>query len=477
MRTVTVNDGFAEWRTKARVLLAEGVTPDQVLWEEQGSEGLFSGEDEATAATMHAKPPTVPRRFMKLAQTASHHASPERWGLLYRLAWRMTLGGERDRRRIASNPDVVHKMHAFVRFKKLGEDPATGRERFVAWFEPDHRIMPLAAPFFRKRFTGMDWMILTPTGSAQWDGRTLQLGPGLKSMEPPDDVELEDLWRSYYKSIFNPARVKVKAMQAEMPKKFWKNLPEAELIDRLVAGGGRRVAGWLNEDPLPTRELENNPYLRRLKERNQAAGQSTRPGDHLGEPLPALREAAAACRACPLHEHATATVFGEGPEDARIMIVGEQPGDQEDLSGRVFVGPAGQLLEKALAEAGIDREAAYQTNAVKHFKWRREGKWRLHQKPSVDEVSKCRPWLLAELLRVRPQVLICLGSTAARSLIDPGFRILEERGTIDRPDLAARVIATVHPAWLLRRGEQVRRDDWRDFVQDLRLAAVNAGIS
>jgi DNA polymerase len=207
-----------------------------------------------------------------------------------------------------------------------------------------------------------------------------------------------------------------------------------------------------------------------LKEQNEAAEGSIRPGDYLGEPLPVLRETAAACRACPLHEHATATVFGEGPEDAQIMIAGEQPGDREDLSGRVFVGPAGQLLDKALAEAGIDRETAYLTNAVKHFKWRREGKRRLHQNPNADEVSKCRPWLLAELLRVRPRVLICLGSTAARSLIDPGFQILEERGLVDRMDLAAKVIATVHPAWLLRRGEPVRSDDWRDFVRDLRLA-------
>ncbi len=282
MRTVVVEDGFVEWRGKARGLLAERVAPGEVLWEERGAEGLFGAVDDEAGGRPAGEPPSVPREFLDLANTVSHHVSPERWGLLYRVVWRLTHGGERDLLRIASDADVarlqamrkavgrdVHKMHAFVRFKKVGEDQGSGRERFVAWFEPDHRIMPLAAPFFRKRFTGMDWTIFTPVGSADWDGARLRYGPGMESMVAPDDAELEELWKSYYKSIFNPARVKVKAMQAEMPKKYWKNLPEAELIEGLIAGGGRRVAGMMREEPLPARELKHNAYLQRLKEMNE----------------------------------------------------------------------------------------------------------------------------------------------------------------------------------------------------------------
>jgi len=483
MRTLVVEDGFADWRGKARDLLAAEVAPEKVLWEDGGAEGLFGALDGAADGRPPGEPPTVPREFVDLAKTVSHHASPERWGLLYRVLWRLTHGGERDLLRIASDADVarlqamrkavgrdVHKMHAFVRFKKVGEDAETGRERFVAWFEPDHRIMPLAAPFFRKRFAGMDWTIFTPTGSAHWDGKSLQHGPGVASMQAPDDMELEELWKSYYKSIFNPARLKVKAMQAEMPKKYWNNLPEAELVGELIAGGGRRVAGMMREEASKTRDLPKNAYLRQLNKMNALDGLAVEPGDHVGEPLAALKKAASACRACPLHENATATVFGEGPEDAAIMMVGEQPGDQEDLTGGVFVGPAGRLLDKALAEAGINREMIYLTNAVKHFKWERDGKRRLHQTPNMGEVGKCRPWLLAELMQVKPRTLVCLGATAARSLLDPGFRLVEERGLIKRPDLAEIVVATVHPAHLLRHGHGTHGPEWTEFVADLRQA-------
>jgi DNA polymerase len=289
-------------------------------------------------------------------------------------------------------------------------------------------------------------------------------------MQAPDDMELEELWKSYYKSIFNPARLKVKAMQAEMPKKYWNNLPEAELVGELIAGGGRRVAGMMREEASKTRDLPKNAYLRQLNKMNALDGLAVEPGDHVGEPLAALKKAASACRACPLHENATATVFGEGPEDAAIMMVGEQPGDQEDLTGGVFVGPAGRLLDKALAEAGINREMIYLTNAVKHFKWERDGKRRLHQTPNMGEVGKCRPWLLAELMQVKPRTLVCLGATAARSLLDPGFRLVEERGLIKRPDLAEIVVATVHPAHLLRHGHGTHGPEWTEFVADLRQA-------
>src|SRR5438309_2423604 len=187
--------------------------------------------------------------------------------------------------------------------------------------------------------------------------------------------------------------------------------------------------------------------------------------------LPRLREAAAGCRACPLWQTGTQTVFGEGTTSAAVMLVGEQPGDQEDRAGRPFVGPAGRVLDDALARAGIDRSATYVTNAVKHFKWRAAGKRRLHEKPNRREVAACRLWLDAELAILRPQVVVCLGATAAQALISPTFKVTKERGKLIDSPLAPRVIATVHPSSILRAPEETREDEMRSFVADLKVVA------
>jgi uracil-DNA glycosylase len=188
--------------------------------------------------------------------------------------------------------------------------------------------------------------------------------------------------------------------------------------------------------------------------------------------LPRLREAAAGCQACPLWETGTQTVFGEGAARATVMFVGEQPGDQEDRQGRPFVGPAGRLLDEALVEAGVDRTAAYVTNAVKHFKWEPRGKRRIHAKPNWAELAACRPWLEAELAAVRPRVLVCLGATAAQSLLGKQFRVTKERGTWVDSDLAEHVTATIHPSAILRqRDDESRHREMRAFVQDLKLVA------
>lgn len=187
--------------------------------------------------------------------------------------------------------------------------------------------------------------------------------------------------------------------------------------------------------------------------------------------LEALKAMADCCRNCALWRNATQTVFGEGPADARILVVGEQPGNQEDLGGRPFVGPAGRMLDNAFAEAGINRSEAWVTNAVKHFKWKAHGKIRLHQKPSTGEISACRPWLMAELHKISPQVLVILGATAARSLLGPGIRVTEQRGVVKAPDLAERVILTVHPSSILRIRDVAERDQaFQGFVRDLSLA-------
>jgi DNA polymerase len=187
--------------------------------------------------------------------------------------------------------------------------------------------------------------------------------------------------------------------------------------------------------------------------------------------LTALREAASGCRGCELWRLGTQTVFGEGQKAAAAMFVGEQPGDQEDRSGRPFVGPAGRLFDEALAEAGIDRSAAYVTNAVKHFKWEARGKRRIHQKPSASEVAACRPWLEAEISAVEPRVLVLLGATAAQSLLGRAFRVTQSRGTLVESDLAQAVTATIHPSAILRGAPERRQAELAAFVDDLSFVA------
>ena len=189
--------------------------------------------------------------------------------------------------------------------------------------------------------------------------------------------------------------------------------------------------------------------------------------------LEQLREAVQGCRGCDLYKNATQAVFGEGAARAEVMLVGEQPGDKEDLAGRPFVGPAGQLLDRALEEAGIDRAQTYVTNAVKHFKWQARGKRRIHQKPTWSEQMACRPWLAAELAAVKPRVLVCLGATAAQSLLGCDFRVTRHRGELLDSQLAEHVTATIHPSAILRQqDEDSRRAELAAFVDDLRVVAA-----
>jgi DNA polymerase len=202
------------------------------------------------------------------------------------------------------------------------------------------------------------------------------------------------------------------------------------------------------------------------------------PGEPVGDllpdrpTLPALREIAAGCKACDLYKRGTQTVFGEGPRRAGVMLVGEQPGDAEDLAGHPFVGPAGKLLDDALEQAGIDRRQVYVTNVVKHFKWEPRGKRRIHAKPDAGEISACRPWLETEIALVKPHVLICLGATAAQALLGKSFRVSTQRGQLVESTLAPVVAATVHPSSILRApDDEARREEMRRFVKDLKQIA------
>ena len=194
--------------------------------------------------------------------------------------------------------------------------------------------------------------------------------------------------------------------------------------------------------------------------------------------LPTLREIARGCKACHLHRRGTQTVFGDGPRRATIMLVGEQPGDAEDLAGHPFVGPAGRLLDQALEEAGIDRRRVYVTNVVKHFKWEPRGKRRIHAKPNTAEIGACRPWLDAEIAVVRPTVLVCLGATAAQALLGKNFKVTRQHGELVESPLADFVTATVHPSSILRApDDRSRRDAMRAFVDDLRTVARVAQVN
>jgi uracil-DNA glycosylase family protein len=239
----------------------------------------------------------------------------------------------------------------------------------------------------------------------------------------------------------------VKAMTAEMPVRHWATLPEAQLIPGLLVSAGARVAEMAE------------------KQKASAAPWTPRDGD-----LEALRAAAPECRGCELYARATQVVFGEGPPDAKVVMVGEQPGDEEDQRGRPFIGPAGRLLDKAMAEAGVDREQVYVTNAVKHFKWEERGKRRIHAKPSGLEISACRPWLEAELNVIRPELIVCLGATAAQALMGREFRIRSERGQFFPHSRAQELVATIHPSAILRAGER-SEEEYGMFVRDLRLVA------
>lgn len=446
---------LTEWRDAARAYLAAGIAPDRVEWRTMDdTDGLF-GLDGNQLPEPVDKPVTqgVPPAFLKLAGSVICHSDPTRFSLLYRMLFRMAHG--RNFLGMATDPDVVaanrmsksigrdyHKMTAFVRFKEIPlPEGVAGRRRFVSWFEPDHFIIDRVAPFFQRRFNDMDWLIVTPRGSASWDGETLRT-----SDEPAEKPDLrddtDDLWRTYYANIFNPARLKVKMMMSEMPKKYWKNLPEAELIPGMIASAeasviemGRKAAS----EPLA--------FHHRIQE---AAARVPMPEGPTAGTIEALREEARRCTRCDLHCMATQTVFGEGPVNAKVMIVGEQPGDQEDLAGRPFVGPAGKVFNEAVSAAGIDRTQFYITNAVKHFKYEPRGKRRIHQKPNMGEVQQCRWWLVQELDLVQPKLVVAMGATALFSLTEMRHKLEDVRGRPIAMQNGRTLFVTVHPSYLLR---------------------------
>jgi len=445
-------DDFEGWRDAARGLAAEDVPADQVVWQVGDAPADLFGSQEAASARAPAPAFPVPRSFIALAQAAICHSDPERFSLLYALLGRLrdnpALIEDRTdpllHRLEAMAKEVrrdIHKMRAFVRFREVGDGAS---QRFVAWFEPDHHIVRANADFFVDRFASMRWSILTPELSLHWDGSMLREGPGARRSDAPSGDPLEETWRTYYGSIFNPARVKIGAMLKEMPRKYWKNMPETALVPSLIASAQAR------ESAMVATSRENL-------------------GANVAGSWEALREEAQGCTRCPLYKDATQTVFGEGPLDAKLMFVGEQPGDQEDLAGKPFIGPAGRVFDEALEKAGVDRARVYVTNAVKHFKYEQRGKRRIHSKPNAGEIKACRWWYAQERELVRPAVTVALGATAARQMLGRPVTISGARGEPHPLEDGGEGWVTIHPSFLLRIQDKADAErEYRHFVEDLK---------
>lgn len=464
---IGAQDDVKGWRDMARGLIHQQVHPDNVDWQVNDVEqmSLLPGLTDAQARAAPGGAITVSPKLLKTINTALLHRDPARFSLAYRLVWREQLrpGAHRN----PADGDVlrlnalaksvrrdIHKMHAFVRFRRV----ETGNgERYIAWFEPDHHIEGAVAKFFAARFTAMHWTIITPKARLVWDGATLHFGLGGSKADCPDNDAVEAEWREYYASIFNPARIKIGAMKSEMPVKYWKNLPEAALIDSLVRESDKRVRAMVaaNEDELSilSGNTESGRKFTSLDDLNRwFAERDEMPSTGFSETL----------------------VFGEGAGDAAIMLVGEQPGDREDRQGRPFVGPAGQMLDKALEEAGIERGRTYVTNAVKRFKFSPRGKRRLHQKPSSGDIQHYRPWLEAEISLIKPRVIVPMGASALGALTGTRDPLSRWRGeAVERNGMT--MLATVHPSFLLRLpDEQARQIEYDRFVRELKLASQAA---
>ena len=469
-QVVRLAQSFGEWRAAARELIALGVAPVHVAWQSQPGDGdLFSSTPDATDTS--APPLRLPRSLVELLESAACFNVADRWAFLYQVLWRWQQGqhdvispADADGARLHGMAKAVrreeHDMHAYVRFREREE--AQGAPRFVAWFEPVHDVLPQVARHFARRMGAISWMIATPTATMMWDGETLHAGPALMRGAADIDDAGEALWLTYYRSIFNPARLNADLLRSHIPSRFWKNLPEGAIVPAMVssAANGERRTG----QTASVGQRSGAAIIPISAERAQPARE-----------LPTTLDQ---CRRCELWKSATQAVPGVGPAQAAIMLVGEQPGDQEDLAGLPFVGPAGAVLERAMLEAGVARDSIYLTNAVKHFKWEPRGKRRLHKTPAQREIAACHDWLEQELIRVQPQVIVALGSTALKSILQDGAATMTPLiGTPVQHD-GRWVVTVYHPSYVLRApDEESKRQAYRVIVDGLRqaLQLINGG--
>jgi probable DNA metabolism protein len=423
MRHITLKNqtDWDGWRHATRALVSSGAEPESLTWSVGGD---LSAVPDGSGTF------NVPRSIISLASLAIQVRNPDRFGLLYSLMWRVNAGEKLPdddadlalaRRMALSVRADAHRMRTNMRFLPVPEATAT---RFLGWFEPAHFVLPANARLIARRYAHLALSIVTPDGSAHWDGTTLLFGPGLRRVA--DDEALRAWWEDHGTVVLEQATPEV-------------SIPEAESVDEAPRSPDRPALGPV---VLPTRPA---PEMSR-----------------------AAREAST-CHRCPLYEPATQTVFGEGPADAPVMFVGEQPGDQEDTIGRPFVGPAGQMMDRAMEEAGIDRRAAYVTNAVKHFKFTPRGRRRIHQTPEVPEIQACGFWLDVERAHVRPRLLVLMGGSAARAVMGRAVTISRERGRPIHLADGQTAFVTVHPSFLLRIPDAATKArEYAAFVRDLK---------
>lgn len=445
------------------------VAPSEVTWLETPGDRIGHDLSPSTATARPAREPAspsvpsqegsairVPKPFLELARLVSCHHDPRRWQLLYRVLWRIT-HGERDLLEFHIDDDVYHlrqmsaavqldaqRMQSGLRFHQLEH---LEEDSYIAWFRPEHETLRLVAPFFAQRFQMMNWAIVTPSGSAFWDKKRLQFGPGLPLEQSPSRDQLEQIWHRHCRKWIEAGDLPWPTQSAGVAAPHWALSPETRL--------GEEVFGHRSKEP-PMAESTDR------KRRSAEDYLPDRPG------LIALQQAARYCQGCDLYQNATQTVFGEGSADAKVMLIGEQPGDEEDITGHPFVGPAGQVLNDALAAAGLDRNEVYLTNAVKHFKNTPRGKRRIHAKPSRGEVMACRPWLESEIFTIEPAIVVCLGATAAQALLGTSFRISKQRGEIFETEWSPKTMATWHPSSILRIPDTDARETRRkELIADL----------
>ena len=415
LRTETDWDG---WRQATRALVLAGVPPSEVTW----SIGEPTRDLPTGSGTF-----AVSRALVSLASLAIQARDQDRFGLLYGLVWRANAGDNP----LASDtdPDLslarrlalavradAHRMRTHMRFM-----PA--EDRLLGWYAPAHYVLEANAQRLVRRFPAAAFSLITPDGSAHWDRIELRFGTGLR--HPEDDDTLLAWWNAHGGAVLDDATVGT-------------SVPEAEDLDEAPRPLDRPALGPVVLD------LGADPELR------TAMRQST------------------TCHRCPLHAPATQTVFGEGPAGAAAMFIGEQPGDQEDIIGRPFVGPAGQLLDRAMEEAGIDRRTIYITNAVKHFKFTPRGSRRIHQAPSPEEIQICRFWLDGERVQLRPKLLVLMGASGARAVLGRPVAVTRERGRAFRLEDGQLAFMTVHPSYLLRIPDEAgKAREYQAFVRDL----------
>ena len=482
-------ESFDDWRDAARKLIARRIAPDEVVWADRdGPQQMLLGMvpttnrmsggshvDEAAhdSSRSDASPASaarirVPKRFTNLAEHVACHRDNRRWDFLYRVLWRLT-HDEPNLLEITTDDDVhallqmerevlreLDVMKSEIRFRRIGEG-AGGH--YVAWYRPEHRVLRLIVPFLQRRFGVMTWSVVTPDASIHWNGEVLNWSSGAalpanaeqSSGNSSPEQQIEQWWSTVGKPLV---------------------IGQSLHASTCANSSSGSAQGMLDLDGTSSDEVPLQLAKRTTKRRvlSTTSAEEYLPAET--RDLDALREAARSCRGCELHQHATQTVFGSGPTKARIVIVGEQPGDYEDRRGKPFVGPAGKLLDEVLAEVGIDPSQVYVTNAVKHFKWTPRGKRRLHAKPSSREVGACRPWLEAELLTIKPQVLVCLGATAIGALLGSGHRVTDEHGQVFASEWAPSTIVTYHPSAILRASGTEQGNELRtQFVDDLRKVA------